>query len=102
MLARIPDSEKLMAIRIARVESPNVFLMWLASQTPGDVCSITSPITKVERTIISARLMNKGPTVPRTNRLKNSTGTRSGDAARLQNNSGCRSGENVTVSAVTG
>ena len=50
-------------------------------------------MTKVISTIIKARLMNNGPTVPRTNRLKASTGTSTGAALKAQNKIGCVNGE---------
>ena len=57
---------------------------------------------KVDTVIISAMLMNNGPTVPRMNRLKRIKGIASGAALRPQKRIGCVSGENVTASGGTG
>src|SRR4029453_7403191 len=55
-----------------------------------------------DRSIIKARLINSGPTVPRINRLKARKGIVTGAAVRLQNRIGCKCGENDTDSALTG
>src|SRR5947208_7312091 len=57
---------------------------------------------RVDSTIINARLINNGPTVPRINRVKARKGMITGAMLRLQNTNGCESGENVTVAALTG
>src|SRR4029434_2177220 len=61
-----------------------------------------STIRKLDSTIINARLINNGPTVPRINRLKARKGIITGAMLRLQNTIGGESGENVTVAALTG
>src|SRR5262249_45650281 len=58
-------------------------------------------MTMVDTTIITATIMNNGPTVPRTDRLKARNGIVTGAALILQNRIGCRNGEIVTVAAVS-
>src|SRR5262245_40821883 len=59
-------------------------------------------ITSVASSVISARLMNNGPTVPRTNRLKVSSGMNTGAPLSAQKRIDCETGENETDCGVTG
>ena len=76
---------RLRMVITASVESPKTPLMWTSSQMPIEVSSQTSLMTSVVSAVIRARLMNKGPTVPRTNRLNISNGIITGTPVNAQN-----------------
>jgi hypothetical protein len=61
---------------------------------------IKSFIKRVESTSISARMINRGPTVLRTNRLKEGRGIDTGAPVKHQNRIGCSSGKNFNVEAL--